>query len=159
MEAIRQFRRQAGPENVCYVHVTLVPFIETAGELKTKPTQHSVNELRRIGVHPDIIVARSSDPISTDIREKIALFADLDPGAVIANHDVSDLYLVPSALQAEGFDRLVCDKLGLPEGEADPGEWLGMTDRTRARRAGGVQNALVGEDAEPPGAPLSVPEA
>ena len=95
-----------------------MPFIETAGELKTKPTQHSVNELRRIGVHPDIIVARSRDPISADIREKIALFADLDPGAVIANHDVSDLYLVPSALQAEGFDRLVCEKLGLPAARA-----------------------------------------
>src|ERR1700741_1194216 len=82
MEAIRQFRREAGPENVCYVHVTLVPFIETAGELKTKPTQHSVNELRRIGIHPDVIVARSRDPISPDIREKIALFADLDAQAV-----------------------------------------------------------------------------
>ena len=95
LEAIRQFRREAGPENVCYLHVTLVPFIESAGELKTKPTQHSVNELRRIGIHPDIIVARSRDPISRDIREKIALFADVDPSAVIANHDVADVYLVP----------------------------------------------------------------
>src|SRR5213076_1047875 len=117
LEAIRQFRREAGPENVCYVHVTLVPFIETAGELKTKPTQHSVNELRRIGVHPDIIVARSRDPISPDIREKIALFADLDARAVVANHDMPDLYIVPSALQQEGLDTLVCEKLGLPEGE------------------------------------------
>ena len=134
LEAIRQFRREAGPENVCYVHVTLVPFIETAGELKTKPTQHSVNELRRIGIHPDIIVARSRDPISADIREKIALFADLDPGAVIANHDVSDLYLVPSALQAEGFDRLVCEKLGLPERDADLGR-VARADRADPRRA------------------------
>src|SRR5258706_10082224 len=106
LEAIRQFRREVGPENVIYLHVTLVPFIDTAGELKTKPTQHSVNELRRIGVHPDIIVARSRDPISAEIREKIALFADLDPSAVIANHDVSDLYLAPSALQAQRIDRL-----------------------------------------------------
>src|SRR5881409_4169981 len=90
LEAIRQFRREAGPENVAYLHVTLVPFIDTAGELKTKPTQHSVNELRRIGVHPDIVVARSHDPISPDIREKIALFADLDSRAVIANHDMPD---------------------------------------------------------------------
>jgi CTP synthase len=159
MEAIRQFRREAGPENVCYVHVTLVPFIETAGELKTKPTQHSVNELRRIGVHPDIVVARSRDPISADIREKIALFADLEPRAVIANHDVSDLYLVPSALQAEGFDGLVCEKLGLPEGEAQLGEWLELTERIRAERAGDVEIALVGKYVKLQDAYLSVHEA
>ena len=159
MEAIRQFRREAGPENVCYVHVTLVPFIETAGELKTKPTQHSVNELRRIGVHPDIIVARSRDPISAEIREKIALFADLDPSAVIANHDVSDLYLVPSALQAQGFDRLVCEKLELPAVEADLGEWLELTERIRAPRAGEVEIALVGKYVKLHDAYLSVHEA
>jgi len=159
LEAIRQFRRQVGPENVCYVHVTLVAFIETAGELKTKPTQHSVNELRRIGVHPDIIVARSHDPISDDIREKIALFADLDPREVIANHDVPDLYLVPSALQAEGFDALVCEKLGLPAGEAQLGEWLELTERIRAERAGEVEIALVGKYVKLHDAYLSVHEA
>ncbi len=159
MEAIRQFRREAGPENVCYVHVTLVPFIETAGELKTKPTQHSVNELRRIGVHPDIIVARSSDPLSAEIREKIALFADLEPSAVIANYDVADLYLVPSALQAEGFDDLVCAKLGLPEGEAQLGEWIELTERIRAERAGEVEIALVGKYVKLQDAYLSVHEA
>ena len=159
LEAIRQFRREAGPENVCYVHVTLVPFIDTAGELKTKPTQHSVNELRRIGVHPDIIVARSRDPISADIREKIALFADLEPSAVIANHDVDDLYLVPSALQAEGFDALVCEKLGLPEGEAQLGEWLELTERILAPRAGDVEIALVGKYVKLQDAYLSVHEA
>jgi CTP synthase len=159
LEAIRQFRRQVGPENVCYVHVTLVPFIETAGELKTKPTQHSVNELRRIGVHPDIIVARSHDPISADIRDKIALFADLDPREVIANHDVPDLYLVPSALQAEGFDSLVCEKLGLPPGEAQLGEWLELTERIRAQRAGDVEIALVGKYVKLHDAYLSVHEA
>ncbi|MDX6507241.1 MAG: synthase, partial [Gaiellaceae bacterium] len=159
MEAIRQFRREAGPENVCYVHVTLVPFIETAGELKTKPTQHSVNELRRIGVHPDIIVARSSDPLSAEIREKIALFADLEPRAVIANYDVADLYLVPSALQAEGFDDLVCAKLGLPEGKAQLGEWLELTERIRAKRAGDVEIALVGKYVKLQDAYLSVHEA
>jgi CTP synthase len=159
LEAIRQFRREAGPENVCYVHVTLVPFIDTAGELKTKPTQHSVNELRRIGVHPDIVVARSRDPISPDIRDKIALFADLEPRAVIANHDVSDLYLVPSALQAEGFDTLVCEKLGLPEHEAELGEWLELTERIRAPRAGNVEIALVGKYVKLHDAYLSVHEA
>ncbi|MFL5939643.1 MAG: CTP synthase [Gaiellaceae bacterium] len=159
LEAIRQFRREAGPENVCYVHVTLVPFIDTAGELKTKPTQHSVNELRRIGVHPDVIVARSRDPISADIREKIALFADLEPSAVIANHDVSDLYLVPSALKAEGFDSLVCEKLRLPQGEAQLGEWLELTERIRAPRAGEVEIALVGKYVKLQDAYLSVHEA
>jgi CTP synthase len=159
LEAIRQFRREAGADNVCYVHVTLVPFIDTAGELKTKPTQHSVNELRRIGVHPDIVVARSRDPISADIREKIALFADLDPRAVIANPDVSDLYLVPSALQAEGFDDLVCEKLGLPPDGADLGEWLELTERIRAERAGEVEIALVGKYVKLHDAYLSVHEA
>ena len=95
LEAIRQFRREAGPENVIYVHVTLVPYIETAGELKTKPTQHSVNELRRIGIHPDIVVCRSREPLSTEIRDKIALFADVDPEAVVSNEDVDEVYLVP----------------------------------------------------------------
>src|SRR5919201_1992402 len=129
LEAIRQFRREAGPENVLYVHVTLVPFIDAAGELKTKPTQHSVNELRRIGIHPDIVVARSRDPLSPEIWDKIALFADIEPRAVIANQDVPDLYLVPSALQAEGFDQLVCEKLGLPVDEAELGDWLQLTER------------------------------
>jgi CTP synthase len=81
LEAIRQFRREAGPENVLYIHVTLVPFIPNAGELKTKPTQHSVNELRRIGIHPDVLVCRSTEPLTQDIRDKIALFADVDPAA------------------------------------------------------------------------------
>jgi CTP synthase len=159
LEAIRQFRREAGPENVCYVHVTLVPFIDTAGELKTKPTQHSVNELRRIGIHPDIVVARSRDPISREIREKIALFADLEARAVVANHDVSDLYLVPSALQAEGFDDLVCEKLGLGTGEAQLGEWLELTERIRAQRAGEIEIALVGKYVKLQDAYLSVHEA
>ena len=82
LEAIRQFRREAGPENVLYLHVTYVPFVDSAGELKTKPTQHSVNELRRIGIHPDIVVCRTKDELATDLRDKIAMFADLEPQAV-----------------------------------------------------------------------------
>src|SRR5207249_5030526 len=92
LEAIRQFRREAGPENVLYLHVTLVPFIDASGELKTKPTQHSVNELRRIGIHPDIVVTRSREELSSEIRDKIALFADVDLKAVIACPDVRDVY-------------------------------------------------------------------
>ena len=107
LEAIRQFRREVGPENVLYLHVTLVPYLEAAGELKTKPTQHSVNELRRIGIHPDIVVCRSRDELSAEIREKIALFADVDVEGVIASPDVPDVYLVPKVLQAQGLDTLV----------------------------------------------------
>ena len=113
LEAIRQFRREAGPENVIYLHVTLVPFIDTAGELKTKPTQHSVYELRRIGIHPDVLVCRSTEPLQREIREKIALFADVDVDAVITNADVRDVYLVPLDLHRQGLDELVCRKLGL----------------------------------------------
>src|ERR687883_1969449 len=122
LEAIRQFRREAGAENVVFLHVTLVPFIDSAGELKTKPTQHSVNELRRIGIHPDIVVCRSKEPLSTDIRDKIALFADVDGEAVISNEDVPDVYLVPEALQAQGLDDRVCARLGLPRDGVDLGD-------------------------------------
>jgi CTP synthase len=158
LEAIRQFRREAGPENVLYLHVTLVPYIEAAGELKTKPTQHSVNELRRIGIHPDIVVCRSRDELSPDIRDKIALFADVDVSAVIANADVPDVYLVPEALQAEGLDELVCRHLGLPAGPAELGEWLELTERIHGR-AEEVEIALVGKYVQLHDAYLSVHEA
>jgi CTP synthase len=158
LEAIRQFRREAGPENVLYLHVTLVPFIEAAGELKTKPTQHSVNELRRIGIHPDIVVARSSDELSREIREKIALFADVDEEAVISNRDVPDVYLVPELLQAQGLDELVVSKLGLDTGPADLGEWQRLTERIKDRREE-VEIALVGKYVKLHDAYLSVHEA
>src|SRR5438309_1312170 len=158
LEAIRQFRREVGPENVIYVHVTLVPFIEAAGELKTKPTQHSVNELRRIGIHPDVIVCRSHEELSTDIREKIALFADVDTRAVIACPDVPDVYLVPSRLQAEGLDELVAEKLALPPGRAALGAWLDLTERLQ-RADEEVEIALVGKYVKLQDAYLSVHEA
>jgi CTP synthase len=158
LEAIRQFRREVGVENVLYLHVTLVPFIEAAGELKTKPTQHSVNELRRIGIHPDIVVCRSHEELSTDIREKIALFADVDEEAVIASPDVPDVYLVPSRLKAEGLDRLVCDKLGLPLGEAQLGAWLDITERLQ-QATEEIEVALVGKYVKLQDAYLSVHEA
>jgi len=158
LEAIRQFRREVGPENVLYLHVTFVPYIETAGELKTKPTQHSVNELRRIGIHPDIVVCRSHEPLSHEIREKIALFADVPSEAVIANEDVRDVYLVPGALRAEGLDTLVCRRLGLPETEVDLGEWDELAERIGALE-GEVQIALVGKYVKLQDAYLSVHEA
>jgi CTP synthase len=158
LEAIRQFRREAGPENVLYLHVTYVPFVESAGELKTKPTQHSVNELRRIGIHPDLVVCRTKDPLSPDLREKIALFADIEPRAVVVNRDVPDVYLVPEALQAEGLDELVCEKLGLPPAEAELGEWHDLTERI-GQLEGEVQIALVGKYVQLQDAYLSVHEA
>jgi CTP synthase len=158
LEAIRQFRREAGPENVLYLHVTLVPFIDSAGELKTKPTQHSVNELRRIGVHPDIVVCRSRGPLSADIRDKIALFADVELDAVISNEDVSDVYLVPQALQEQRLDALVCEKLGLPDGEADLAEWSDLTEAIHERQ-GVVEIGLVGKYVKLHDAYLSVHEA
>jgi CTP synthase len=158
LEAIRQFRREVGAENVLYLHVTLVPFIEAAGELKTKPTQHSVNELRRIGIHPDIVVCRSHEELSDDIREKIALFADVEQEAVIASPDVPDVYLVPSRLKTEGLDRLVCDKLGLPLGEAQLGEWHDLTERLQQAREE-IEIALVGKYVKLQDAYLSVHEA
>jgi CTP synthase len=158
LEAIRQFRREAGAENVLYVHVTYVPFVDSAGELKTKPTQHSVNELRRIGIHPDIVVARSTEGLSPDLRDKIAMFADIEPRAVIVNRDVPDVYLVPSALQDEGLDALVAEKLSLPPGEADLGEWNDLTDRIK-RLGAPVEIGLVGKYVKLHDAYLSVHEA
>jgi CTP synthase len=158
LEAIRQFRREAGPENVVYVHVTYVPFVDSAGELKTKPTQHSVNELRRIGIHPDIVVARSTEALSPDLRDKIAMFADIEPRAVVVNRDVPDVYLVPSALQAEGLDTLVAEKLNLPEADADLGEWNDLTARIE-RLSEPVEIGLVGKYVKLHDAYLSVHEA
>ncbi len=158
LEAIRQFRREEGVENVLYLHVTLVPFIANAGELKTKPTQHSVNELRRIGIHPDVLVCRSTEPLTQEIRDKIALFADVDTEAVISAIDVPDVYLVPKALQEQGLDRLVCEKLGLEAAEADLGEWDGLVERLGARRDT-VEIALVGKYVKLHDAYLSVHEA
>src|SRR4051812_5274050 len=158
LEAIRQFRREVGADKVAYVHVTLVPFIEAAGELKTKPTQHSVNELRRIGIHPDVVVCRSHEELSRDIRDKIALFADVDPAAVVASPDVPDVYLVPGVLKEEGLDRLVCEKLGLETPQAELGEWAELMRRIDERREL-VEIALVGKYAKLQDAYLSVHEA
>jgi len=158
LEAIRQFRREVGQENVLYLHVTLVPFIEAAGELKTKPTQHSVNELRRIGIHPDIVVCRSRDVLSDEIREKIALFADVDARAVIGSPDVPDVYLIPELLQREGLDELVCERLGLQAPPAVLGEWKDLTDLIVERREN-VEIALVGKYVKLHDAYLSVHEA
>ena len=158
LEAIRQFRREVGPENVLYLHCTLVPFIEAAGELKTKPTQHSVNELRRIGIHPDVIVCRSHEELDQGIKDKIALFADVDVRSVVACPDVADVYFVPKVLQEEGLDELVCEQLGLHTPPAELAEWQTLIDRIDAR-SGEVTIALVGKYVKLHDAYLSVHEA
>ncbi|RMG71856.1 MAG: CTP synthase, partial [Nitrospirae bacterium] len=123
LEAIRQMRYDVGRENVLYAHLTLVPYIPSAGELKTKPTQHSVKELRAIGIQPDLLLCRCDRPLPPDIKKKIALHCNVDPDSVIAAIDVETIYEVPMALHEEGLDGLVVKKLGLPVGEPDLSKW------------------------------------
>ncbi|HEY5527845.1 MAG TPA: CTP synthase [Thermoleophilia bacterium] len=158
LEAIRQFRNDIGRRNVIYIHVTLIPFINASGELKTKPTQHSVNELRSIGIQPDIIVCRSDRPISQELKEKIALFTDVEPKAVISCVDAANIYFVPLNLRDEGLDRLVVEKLGLEAGTLDLTEWTDLVDRVKSA-TGVVRIALVGKYVQLQDAYLSVVEA
>jgi CTP synthase len=129
LEAIRQFRQDVGRENTLYIHLTLVPFIGTAGELKTKPTQHSVRDLRAIGIQPDILLCRTDRFLPPDIKRKIALFCDVDEEAVITAKDVSSIYEVPLVLETEGLDRIVLKHLQLPQTEARMRAWKDLVDR------------------------------
>jgi len=158
LEAIRQFRKDAGRQNVIYVHVTLIPFIAASGELKTKPTQHSVNELRSIGIQPDIIVCRSDRAISQELKDKIALFTDVEPEAVISCVDAPNIYFVPLNLLEEGLDTLVTQKLGLQTGPLRMDDWNDLVDRTK-RATEPVTVALVGKYVQLQDAYLSVVEA
>ncbi|MDR3591015.1 MAG: CTP synthase [Negativicutes bacterium] len=129
LEAIRQVKKEVGRDDVVYIHVTLIPYISAAGELKTKPTQHSVKELRSIGIHPDVIVCRTEHNISSDMREKLALFCDIDINAVIQNKNAASIYQVPLMLEEEGLDRIVLGKLGLKNGKPDMSEWQALVDK------------------------------
>lgn len=129
LEAIRQVKKEVGKNGVLYIHVTLVPYISAAGELKTKPTQHSVKELRSIGIHPDIIVCRTDHEISDDMKEKLALFCDIDVDAVIQNKNAATIYQVPLMMQQEGLDTIVLDKLGMTAGQPDMADWSKMVDK------------------------------
>jgi CTP synthase len=131
LEAIRQLRQDVGRENTLYIHLTLVPFIGAAGELKTKPTQHSVRDLRAIGIQPDILLCRTDRFLDQDIKRKIALFCDVDEEAVITAKDVSSIYEVPLVLAAEGLDRILLDRLSLPRTEARMDAWVDLADRIR----------------------------
>ena len=128
LEAIRQMRLDVGRENAIYIHLTLVPYIGTAGELKTKPTQHSVRDLRSIGIQPDILLCRTDRFLDADIKRKIALFCDVNEEAVITAKDVSTIYEVPLVLSAEGLDRIVLKSLGLPLTEARTEAWQALVD-------------------------------
>ncbi len=129
LEAIRQMRREAGAEHVLYVHVTLVPYLKAAGEVKTKPTQHSVGELRKIGIHPHILVCRSEAPIDDDIKQKISLFCDVDQSCVIGAPDVSCIYDLPNQLAKEGLDDKIAQLLNIWSRAADLEVWRRVVDR------------------------------
>src|SRR4028118_1100331 len=158
LEAIRQFRNDVGRKNVLYVHVSYVPYIEAAGELKTKPTQHSAQRLREIGISPDVLICRADRPMSEDIRKKIALFADTELDSVIPAEDAPNLYAIPLNLHDEGLDDLVLDKLGLSAPPADLREWRklvsGMLEAERT-----VRIAIIGKYIKLQDAYLSVVEA
>jgi CTP synthase len=126
LEAIRQMGITLGRENVCYIHLTLVPYIATAGEMKTKPTQHSVKELREIGIQPDVVLCRVDRPLQDGDRRKIALFTNVAPEAVIPAADADSIYKIPAALHAEGLDAIVCKKLLLDAPPTDLSTWNGL---------------------------------
>ena len=158
LEAIRQVRKDVGSDNVCYIHVTLVPYLATSEELKTKPTQHSVAELRSRGIQPEIIVLRSDRPLDESARRKISLFCDVEPDAVINALDVDSIYAVPLALQEAGLDEVVCRELGLETPPPDMDDWRVMVERMTGANEP-VTIGLVGKYVELPDAYLSVVES
>ena len=131
LEAIRQFRQDVGRENAVYVHLTLVPYIGAAGELKTKPTQHSVRDLRSIGIQPDVLLCRTDRPLPREVKQKIGLFCDVAEEAVITARDVSTIYEVPLVLREEGLDGVLLKLLGLPQGESRMEPWEELVDRIK----------------------------
>lgn len=161
LEAIRQFERELKVENYLHIHCTLVPYLESAGEVKTKPTQHSVKELTSLGLNPDIIVCRTGKNIelSDHNKRKIAMFCNLnDPECVIHNPDCSSIYEVPLVLNRQGLDHIVCQKLGLPLGNIDLSNWKNMVDTINSDLPT-VNIAIVGKYTEVPDSYISVTEA
>jgi CTP synthase len=146
LEAVRQFKKDVGKDNVIYVHLTLVPFINAAGELKTKATQHSVKELRAIGIQPDVLLCRTDKehPLTPGIKSKIALFCDVEEEAVVAARDVDTIYEVPLAFHEQGLDESVCKLLGLPARPTDLSRWEEIVRRVKAPR-GRVRIGIVGK--------------
>jgi CTP synthase len=158
LEAIRQLRREVGRENALYVHLTLVPYLKSAGELKTKPTQHSVSELLGIGIQPDVIVCRTEVPFFPDTKGKIAMFCNVEEEAVIENRDVETIYEMPLFMQAEGLDRIICKKLNLRPRDARMSDWAKMVQKCKTPRLT-AEIAVVGKYTEVKDAYKSITES
>ncbi|MGH7532529.1 MAG: glutamine hydrolyzing CTP synthase, partial [Gemmatimonadales bacterium] len=158
LEAIRQFRQEIGRDNALFVHLTLVPYIAAAGEVKTKPTQHSVRELMQIGIQPDILICRSERPLAADIKRKIALFCNVDFGCVIESPDVRSIYEIPLRFSEQGFDEVVCERLRLETKAPDLAPWRALTEKV-LRPASKVRIAVVGKYTDLQDAYKSVHEA
>ena len=161
VEAIRQFRKEKGAADCCLIHVSLVPYIAAAHEVKTKPTQHSVRELRSMGIQPDFIMCRSDHEVDESIRAKIASFCDVEPDHVFESSDCASIYDVPEHLARQGFDLKVCERLGLDPRKSDMSEWYGFTSRMHEAndKADVTKIAVVGKYTQLPDAYLSVIEA
>lgn len=158
LEAIRQVSLEQGKENCLFIHVTLVPYLKSSGEHKSKPTQHSVKELQTMGISPDMIVMRSDEPIDESIREKISLFCNVKKDCVIENRTLPILYEAPLMLEASRFSWIVCRELGIDAGPCDMEDWEAMVDRIKAREKN-VRIAIVGKYVKLHDAYLSVAEA
>ena len=158
LEAIRQMRTEVGRKNVLYIHLTLLPYLQSTMELKTKPTQHSVNELRRIGIQPDVIILRSDLPITEDIRNKIALFCDVDRKAVMLLPTLPVIYETPLVLEEAGLGELIVERFDLPRTPADFSEWRNLVERMKAPKKS-VTIALVGQYVELRDAYISIKES
>ena len=158
LEALRQMRMEAGAENVLYIHTTLIPYLRAAGELKTKPTQHSVKELRSLGIQPNILVVRTEMPLPQHIKNKLASFCDVKAEAVIESRDVETLYEIPLMLQEQNMDQIVCDYLGLTDlPQADMTDWKALVEKVQSLEKT-TKIALVGKYVELQFAYLSVAE-
>ena len=158
LEALRQMKADMGANNVLYIHTTLIPYLKAAGELKTKPTQHSVKELRSLGIQPNILVVRTEEELPSGIKDKLALFCDVKPNAVIESRDVETLYTIPLNLQAQGMDDLVLDHFGIQCPEADMTDWRALENKVLNLK-GKVTVGLVGKYVSLPDAYLSIVEA
>ena len=158
LEALRQMKADVGANNVLYIHTTLIPYLKAAGELKTKPTQHSVKELRSLGIQPNILVVRTEEELPSGIKDKLALFCDVKPNAVIESRDVETLYTIPLNLQAQGMDDLVLDHFGIQCPEADMTDWRALENKVLNLK-GKVTVGLVGKYVSLPDAYLSIVEA
>ncbi len=145
LEAMRQFRQEVGKSNAIFVHLTLVPYIAAAGEVKTKPTQHSVRDLMEVGIQPDVLICRAEQPLAEDVKRKIALFCNVDFGAVVESVDLPSIYQIPLVFHAQGLDALVCRRLGLDVAEPDLTRWRELVRRVVEPRTHAPRIAVVGK--------------